>query len=393
MLRGATRGAFDRLIDLALDRRVNFVVLAGDLYDGNWPDYNTGLYFVSRVQRLSDAGIPLVMIAGNHDAANVMTRSLPLPPSTKLLSADGPQSVRLDDWGVVIHGQSYPRRDVLTDLSVTYPAGISGLYNIGLLHTAGAGCDGHEPYAPCTLDGLRARQYQYWALGHVHQRAVLCEDPVITFSGNLQGRHVRETGPKGCWLVRVDERQSTRVEFEPLDVLRWERASVDLGEVTQRADFPAAVETTLRSVQAASQGLPVALRLELVGRTPIHDWLVARQEGVVNELRSQAIQTTSGRVWVEKVVCHTKPAQRSTEANGAADAWQELAACMAELRAQPAALQELGSEIHDLLKKLPADVGLEAVGLAPSDPATWTTLLDDVEAVLHHGLQSQETDA
>ena len=200
-IRGATRRAFTRLIDLAIEKRVDFVLIAGDLYDGDWRDYNTGLYLVRQLGRLRDARIPVFVIAGNHDAANKMTRMLRLPDNVRFLAHDRPETVRLDDLGVAIHGQSFAKAAVTENLAAAYPAPVSGYINIGLLHTGMGGADGHERYAPCTLEELRLRGYDYWALGHIHARQVLCNDPPVVFAGNVQGRHIRETGPKGCLLA------------------------------------------------------------------------------------------------------------------------------------------------------------------------------------------------
>src|SRR5262249_13962811 len=149
-IRGATRRAFERLIDLALERRVDFVLIAGDLYDGDWRDYNTGLYLARQLGRLRDAAIPVFVIAGNHDAANKMTRVLRLPGNVQLLSPAAPQTIRLDDLEVAIHGQSFAREAVTDNLVAGYPAAIPGWVNIGLLHTGLTGLEGHAPYAPCT---------------------------------------------------------------------------------------------------------------------------------------------------------------------------------------------------------------------------------------------------
>ena len=127
-------------------------MIAGDLYDVDWKDYNTGLFFAGRMGRLNRAGIAVFIVSGNHDAANQITRTMPLPDNVTLFSAKKPHSVRLDHLGVVIHGQSYPSRAVTENLALQYPQYESGYFNIGLLHTSLTGREGHEDYAPCTLD-------------------------------------------------------------------------------------------------------------------------------------------------------------------------------------------------------------------------------------------------
>ena len=133
------RNALSRMIDLAIEKCVDFVLIAGDLYDGDWRDYNTGLFLVKELSRLRDNKIRVVLIQGNHDAANKMTRALPLPENVRLLTHERPETVVWDDLGVAIHGQSFARAAVTENLAAAYPAAVAGCVNIGLLHTCLAG--------------------------------------------------------------------------------------------------------------------------------------------------------------------------------------------------------------------------------------------------------------
>ena len=163
-IRQASRRALENLVQLAIDQSVAFVLIAGDLYDGDWKDHRTGLYFVSQMVRLRAAGIPVIAIAGNHDAANKMTRTLPLPENVHVLDHRRPETFLLEQPGVAIHGQSFATPTVLEDLSAAYPPAVGGMLNIGLLHTCATGREGHQPYAPCTIPGLISKHYDYWAL-------------------------------------------------------------------------------------------------------------------------------------------------------------------------------------------------------------------------------------
>ncbi len=169
-IRNAARRALSNLVDLAIDQKVAFVLIAGDLYDGDWRDYNTGLFFVDQVRRLREADIPLYLISGNHDAANKMTRTLRMPENVTFFSADRPETALLPDLDVAIHGQSFATAAVYDDLSEGYPLADSGRFNIGMLHTCAAGREGHDRYAPCSIEGLKSKGYDYWALGHIHLR-------------------------------------------------------------------------------------------------------------------------------------------------------------------------------------------------------------------------------
>src|SRR5262249_4406166 len=141
--RGATRRALENLVRLAVEERVAFVLIVGDLYDGDWPDYNTGLFFSAQMARLRDAGIGAYLVRGNHDAANRMTRDLRPLDNVTFLSDRAPETVTLDGVGVALHGQSYPRSAVEENLARAYPGRVPGLFNIGLLHTGVEGREGH----------------------------------------------------------------------------------------------------------------------------------------------------------------------------------------------------------------------------------------------------------
>ena len=227
LIRAATRRTLGRLADLAIAEKADFLLIAGDIYDGDWPDFGTGQYFINQMRRLAQVDIPVFAIRGNHDAANRMTRSLRMPPNVTIFGHAKAHTHRLDAIGVAIHGQSFADPKEPNDLSQAYPPPDKTLFNIGLLHTSAEGYAAHARYAPCDLSRLKSHGYDYWALGHIHERQYLSEDPWIVFPGNLQGRHIGETGPKGAALVTVANGRAT-VEHRVLDVLRWARIDVDL---------------------------------------------------------------------------------------------------------------------------------------------------------------------
>ena len=236
LLRGATRKAFENLVNLAIDEAVNFVVIAGDLYDGDWKDYSTGLFFRGQMVRLEAKKIPVYLIAGNHDAASVISKKLTLPENVHVFSTRTAETMEVPGLAAVIHGRGFPHRAVPENLAVDYPAAVPGKFNLGLLHTSLTGRPDHDTYAPCSEQDLRNKGYGYWALGHIHQPEVISEDPWIVFAGNCQGRHARETGPRGCRLVTVkDSLEVASAEWRDLDVVRWQAVEVPLAGVENEA--------------------------------------------------------------------------------------------------------------------------------------------------------------
>jgi DNA repair exonuclease SbcCD nuclease subunit len=308
-LRIATRQAFDRVVDLCLEERVDFLIVAGDMFDTELKDFHAALAAAAQLRRLDHAQIPVYLILGNHDSREEMTRHVPWPANVTLFDHKRPQSVRHPTLPVALHGMSYPKREVTENLVPGYPAPVAGCFNIGLLHTNAGGNSQHAAYAPCAVEELVAKGYDYWALGHVHEFAILHERPHVVYSGNTQGRHARETGPKGCLLVTVDERggELRDVEFRETDLVRWFRETISLQPEDDADALLDATRNHLRELVAAADGRLAAVRLEFTGRCAVHDQLAkdaARQQLVTNV---RALASDFGdSVWIEKIKFRTQ---------------------------------------------------------------------------------------
>lgn len=389
-IRSATRRAFDNLIELAIDEEVAFVLLVGDLYDGDWKDYNTGLYFVERMGRLRDAGIRVFIVAGNHDAASQITKHLRLPDNVTLFSTRKPERVVLDDMGVSICGQGFATRAVTDDISKAYPQGDPQLLNIGLLHTCLDGKPGHEPYAPCSVDGLRSKGYQYWALGHVHKREEVSQDPWIVFPGNIQGRHIRELGPKGCTLVTVDGGEIVAVEHRDLDVMRWSICELDVSVTETVDDIYEQVREGLQLALDAAEGRPVAVRLVLYGACSAHLKLHADRDRWIQEYRALATGLGGAGIWLEKISIKTKPAISTDEVLERDDALSGLLRAIHDMELDSSVLDELADEMSVLRQKLPAELLAGDDPFDPANPEFLKETLEDIKELLVNRLLSTE---
>ncbi|WP_394789380.1 exonuclease SbcCD subunit D [Rhodoferax sp.] len=378
-LRNATRRALENLVDLALAERVQFVLLAGDLYDRDWPDFHTGLFFREQMVRLGRADIAVFIVQGNHDAQGTITRELPLPAHVKVFSSRSAETVHLAALGVAIHGRSFPQREVPEDFVPQYPDALPGQFNIGMLHTSLTGAAGHDTYAPTDIATLKTRGYDYWALGHVHARAVECESPRVVFPGNLQGRHANETGPKGCELVTQSGGQM-EARFVPLDVVRWHQLTVALDGVESLAQATQTISVALAEAVVGAGDRLHALRVHLTGRTPLHT-TEAQQPGTLEAAVHAAAQDVAGaELWIEQVHLQlASPIDRARLAQGD-DAVAELLRLVDELAADPAALVAWSSKAcGDVLHKLPAEAKAETDW---SDLQALRELLADAEATL-----------
>ena len=378
VIRHCTRRAFSAMIDLALAEDVAFVVIAGDLYDGDWKDFSTGLFFAEEMRRL---GRPCFLLRGNHDARSLITRTLKQPENVREFSSRTCQTFYLPDLNVALHGHSFPNRAVEEDLSSGYPEPVAGRVNIGVLHTSGEDPGEHETYAPCSVASLALKGYDYWALGHIHARRVLAERPWIVFPGNLQGRHPKETGDKGCTLVTVEEGRIVAVEHRAVDVLRWSALELD-ATGADVATLTGRIADTVQAALADTAGRPVLARLTLTGATNLHGTLLGDSERLAAECRNAAIEVGAA-LWVESVRVRTRPLPLPQ-----GDELAPLRAAFAAGLDDPALVKTLLDDLASLRQKLPgpARTGLDL----PEDAEGLRTLADDAWQIAADALFAAE---
>jgi DNA repair exonuclease SbcCD nuclease subunit len=206
---------------------------------------------------------------------------------------------------LAVHGLSFPRRVISESLVPRYPAPVPGRFNVGLLHTSCDGRVGHAPYAPCRVDELVAKGYDYWALGHVHAHEVLHERPWIVFPGNTQGRHIKETGVKGCVVVNIDGRDA-RLRHVALDVVRWKLLEVVLDGDDDVDALYVKARAALETARAEAEGRLLAVRLHVSGACRAHDGIVGERQKVESELRNLTFEWND-EVWLEECKLRTTP--------------------------------------------------------------------------------------
>ena len=352
-IRAATRGAFEALVEQAVEDKVDFLVIAGDLYDGTWRDYKTGLFFAEQMGRLNHAGIPVFVLHGNHDAESQITRPLVLPENVRVFGTRKAQTFQLDKPNVALHGQSFREKAVTDNLVPDYPAPVKDAFNIGVLHTALGGTSVHDNYAPCSLPELLAKGYDYWALGHVHQRQVLNEWPHVVFPGNLQGRHVRETGPKGACLVTVEASEVVEVADLTFDVVRWAVLDVDVAPAGSTVDTVDLMYQALEQGVASADGRLLVARIVLRGCTELHSQLVTDIENLTAEARAVALNLGNEVAWVERVAVQTTPVADAAALAARKDTLGDLQRMLKEAVADEELLGRLKADIGELISRLP----------------------------------------
>ena len=311
-LREATFLAFERIVDLCLAVQADALLIAGDLHDAADRSLRSLTRLRGQFFRLGDPRVSVFMCHGNHDPLSGWEARFTWPEHVHVFGTDRVESRPLLKDGTEvarIYGVSYGTERVTDNLALRFKKESVSPWSIGLLHTNVGNDENHLNYAPCEMKDLLGSGMDYWALGHIHAHRVLYDDgPVIIYPGNPQGRHPRETGPRGCYVVTVDESGQAHYEFTPLDVVRWHQDSVPIDGLSHLDGLLSRIEDRMEHLQRESGNRGVIVRWSLTGRGPLHRELSqsGRVEDLLAALRdrcgvgpaflwSESIQVLTGR--------------------------------------------------------------------------------------------------
>lgn len=330
-VRESTFRALDRIVALAIGEQVDFVLFSGDIYDASDRSLRAQFRFKEALEELGRRGIRSFVIHGNHDPMSGYRAALDGPASVHVFSADRVESVTLrradGEAYATVYGISYRAAAEPDNLAARFTVdrvGRDGGVHIAMLHANVDGQAGHDNYAPCRLQELKASGFDYWALGHIHTRAVLHERPWIVYPGNPQGRHMKETGPRGVMLVEAEASGEMRLRFCRTDAIEWQVARVDISELESEQALLEALYAALSGSEAeievleggrlgrSSERHARLVRLELVGRGPLHSGVLSHSERTADllaELRERMYRMwereADGLVWPESLQVHT----------------------------------------------------------------------------------------
>ena len=383
-LNDATFTSYDNIIDLAIREQVDFVVIAGDVYDSSDRSLRAQFRFRDGLNRLADHGIRSFVAFGNHDPLSGWSNTLEWPDLSHRFGGkvvDVRQVTREGSIIASIHGISFPQEAVREDLSARFENPDPSVPSIAVLHANIGGDTRHAPYSPTTVEALSTKGFTYWALGHVHEHRILrSENRAIVYPGNSQSRHPNETGPKGCCLVTITDGGTPDIRFVPTDIVRYYRGAVDVSVCDTIDAVQRAIVEACRSVSDSSECRHLVARMSVTGRTPIHAELTRGDAFAdLSEALRMDLAAREPWIWLEKL-------SQDTRGNYDVDELRQQQDFAGDIVRTYSGLMEAAAEEVSLLKgELEADVLTGSVGKLLS-PLTEEEFRQLAEQALHQTL-------
>lgn len=383
-MRESTFGALKELVALAIREQVDFVLISGDVYDLSDRSLRAQIRFQKALELLAAQGIPTYIIHGNHDPEDGRAAKLVWPAGVHFFACDQVETMCVEkpNRGIIaqIHGISYRSSAVMDNLALQFKAGQENVCQIGLLHTNVDGDPGHDNYAPCSKQDLLRAGMNYWALGHIHTRHVLHEHPAIVYPGNLQGRSIRETGPRGCYIVDMPEDGRAELTFHVLDRVRWFLERLSVAEINSEQELKDRIGEQLERIRMEADGRDAAVRIVLEGRSAVHGLL--RKGRALQELTAELREEEAERsrfVWVVSIEDRTASELDLEALEQEKSFIGDLLRYSAALLKDDAALRGFADEALSALQSLPQSAG-DPAAADPERLREWLRAAEELAA-------------
>ncbi|MFO1442755.1 DNA repair exonuclease [Bacillus sp. Bva_UNVM-123] len=299
-LQESTFEALGKIVDAAIIHQVNFVILAGDLFDGEDRSIRAQARLRKEMERLEARNIAVFAVHGNHDHLEGVWTHLPLPKNVQLFSheVEALKYTKEDGTSVHLYGFSYPKRHLFTRMVPFYVKEEGADFHIGILHGHIEGSSEHAKYAPFTLKELLHKEFDYWALGHIHKRQDLSTLPPVVYPGNIQGRHRKETGMKGCYLVHLSEAGCIR-NFIATSVVIWDEKELDASNLNSFHDIYTMCKNIIEEKRAEKIGTILSLTIKNVN-IPEQDYKAVVNGELLDVLQEEE-KEEEHFVWISKL--------------------------------------------------------------------------------------------
>jgi len=310
----ASRTAFRKITQTCIDKSVSALLISGDLFDGIERSAKTAAFLLSEFDKLSQTNIQVFYIKGNHDAENPNSASIKFPNNVHVFDGRGGNK-QLLDYNIFIHGVSFLDKKAPKSLLSKFGAPIPNAINIAMLHTSLAGTEGHDVYAPCSLAELCGMGFDYWALGHIHKRAIHSKSPLIVMPGIPQGRDIGELGSKSATMLEINDGDISISEIDT-STIEFKKIQINIEGIDDEENLRSEIHVQLNEVSKSIYSEAGILRVELIGTTNLY-WAILRNKEIWQEIIEKSAEML-GNIWIEKVKYEIKSSFSNLENSNSA---------------------------------------------------------------------------
>ena len=309
-LKNATFKSFEKIIRLCIEHRVDFLLVAGDIFDSKFKSLSAQMKFLDGLNTLSSHGIRAYFICGNHDPLDSWMETLKLPENVVRFGSSKVEEAIFDKNGEAlagIYGISYRTNREKRDLASKFPVPKKLPFSIALMHGTVGNPGPHQNYAPFKIEDIAQKGYDYWALGHIHKKEILRKkDPAVVYPGNPQGRDFGETGPRGCFLVEIEENNAPEIRFVETQQSRFENIKIEINNISTINELKEKFESSIKDFTENEFTGTLILRFELEGRTSLHEELRKNSDELKNWINDKYRESTP-RVITDKIKINSRP--------------------------------------------------------------------------------------
>ena len=309
----STNEAFVKIIDLCLAEKIDFLTIGGDTFDGADRSLCAQILLRDQFEKLHKANIPVIIVAGNHDPLSDWLTEIQYPENVHLLAGNKVEQVPIEKNGKIIttlFGISYKVREVAENLSLKFQVKEKDTISIGLLHANVGSRKEHASYAPCSINDLKAANMDIWLLGHIHTPEILCDDPLILYPGNIQGRHINEDGPRGCYIIKIDSSCKISYEFKPVQNILWKQEEINIKDIMTAIELTDVLsdkcEEELSKLSNNEKG--IVIRWKLIGSSPLyHELTMTNKTEETKEILVERFFKQTPFIFPESIRLSIKP--------------------------------------------------------------------------------------
>lgn len=245
-LLNANLAVLENIIEASIEHKVDFVLFAGDNFHQNRPSLKMQRHFTEQMNRLNKIGIPVYLIFGNHDFYQEERYWFDFPENVHLFTSEEIETKKLQvnsGETISLSGFSYRHPWIQKEKVLEFPSRSNTDYHVGIYHGE-LGTEGKGNYAPFSLSQMKEKNYDYWALGHIHVPSVLNSTPYIVYPGAPQGHTQKEKRSESVLLVELDKQHS---EITPIKVseVTWLTKEISLKTAATTSESLIIIENKL----------------------------------------------------------------------------------------------------------------------------------------------------